>query len=177
MIDISEEQDGNLTVGFATWVFLLHTVGVEASDAAVAGACQAISDASDEASGDAAGLQLIEAVRGQLQGTEPVQVVQSARALYGDAIGDDLGAGSREERLARIRKYQFGRSLPWLARIWERFEGGEVKPSWVLVERVTDEVTAMDPNPWNDIEEERHLPVDDFQVLWELDACSSVFIR
>jgi hypothetical protein len=53
---------------------------------------------------------------------------------------------------------------------------GKVHPSWLLVERVTDEVTAMDPNPWNDVDEERHIPVQDFQVLWELDACSSVYV-
>ena len=63
-----------------------------------------------------------------------------------------------------------------MARIWERSEKGEVAPVWIIVERVTDEVTAMDPNPWDDIDEERHIPVNDFQVQWELDGCSSVHI-
>ncbi len=98
-----------------------------------------------------------------------------ATALYGDRVQRDLGAGDRVERTARIRKYQFASQLPWLARIWER-QGESVRPSLLLVERVTDEVTAADPNPWNDIDEDRKLPVSDFHVLWELDGCASLHL-
>ena len=72
---------------------------------------------------------------------------------------------------------QFGRRLPWLARVYQRSELGAVRAVWLVIESVTDEVIAMDPNPWNDIDEERRLPVDDFHVLWELDACSSVYVN
>ena len=50
-------------------------------------------------------------------------------------------------------------------------------PTWLVVERVTEEVLAMDPNPWNDIDEERHIAVGDFHVLWELDACAAVHVN
>ena len=161
---------------FATWVFLLHVDG-EASDVdAVKAACQAILDAEDESAGNKAGEALVEAVGGVLEGAAPEQVLNAASALFGVRTAATLGQGDRAERTSRIRKYQFSRQLPWLARIWERGDDGHVRPEWLLVERVTDEVRAADPNPWNDIDETRHIPVADFHVLWELDACTSVHL-
>ena len=52
-----------------------------------------------------------------------------------------------------------------------------MQPCWLVVERVTDQVAVMDANPWNDIPEERSMPVNDFPVLWELDHCTAVYIR
>jgi len=171
-----EGQPGDLALAVATWVYQLHAAGIVPDDAELAGHCAAVEQATEREAGDAAGMDLVRRVDALLGGGEPAQVATLASQLYGDRVKTDLGGGSREERVARIRKYQFGSSLPWLARIWERDEAGEVGPSWLLVERVTDQVFAMDPNPWNDIDEERHLPLADFQVLWELDACTALYL-
>jgi hypothetical protein len=157
---------------FATWVFTLHVAGVRAADPQVAEACEAVLHASDPKAGNAAGEQLVSRVRELLASGE---VSDAARRLYGDRVRGDLGEGDRDSRTTRIRRYQFAAQLPWLARIWER-ANGEVRPGWLLVERVTDEVTAADPNPWNDVDEVRHLSVHDFHVLWELDGCSNVYV-
>lgn len=173
---MSQNPDPHATVAYAlaTWVFLLRVDGVEPDDSELAGTCAEVMSATDEAVGNAAGEKLVDRVKSILGGIEPGHIEAFARTLYGDRIHTGLGEGGRSDRLTRIRKYQFDRNLPWLARIWERAEGGGVAPSWLVVERVTDEVTAVDPNPWNDIDETRHLPVSDFQVLWELDGCTAV---
>lgn len=165
-----------LSTALATWAFLLHVDGVEAADEAVKGACEAVKAAADETTGNAAGDALVARVDELLTGSTLAEVSVFAQALYGERAKADLGEGDRNSRTSRIRQYQFSHSLPWLARIWERQENGEVAPTWLVVERVTDQVTAMDPNPWNDIDETRHLPVADFHVLWELDACASIHI-
>ena len=159
----------------ATWVFTLHVAGVHAEDGTARDCCQRVLEATDATAGNAAGEALVARVRELLASEDPDGVAQLAATLYGDRVQRDLGTGDRMVRTARIRKYQFASQLPWLARIWERRDGS-VQPSWLLVERVTDEVTAADPNPWNDVDEERRLPVSDFHVLWELDGCSSLHL-
>ena len=159
----------------ATWVYMLHVDGVEASDEGIRSACDGIRAATDPSVGNGAAEKLVERIRSLVSSGEPEAVSTAAVALYGDRARLDLGEGDRAERTARIRKYHFASHLPWLARIWER-EGSAVRPGWLLVERVTDEVTAADPNPWNTVDETRRLPVSDFLVLWELDGCTSVHL-
>jgi hypothetical protein len=166
---------------FATWVFTLAVDGVVAADDRCREACEAIRAARDADSGNAAGELLVARLRELVgDGSDPDAVAGAARSLYGDRVRDDLGRGDREERTHRIRKYQFASQLPWLARIWERAAEGEggaaVRPGWLLVEQVTDEVAAADPNPWNEVDERRRLPVGDFQVLWELDGCTNLYV-
>lgn len=173
--DARTDQVSLLSYTFATWVFELHVGGVTPDDAELADACRAVAEASDPEHGERAGTALVERVQALLDGDAAESVASVARRLYGERVADDMGAGDRGARNQRVRKYQFSRGLPWLARIWERTDGS-VHPSWLLVERVTDEVAAMDPNPWNDVDEERRLPVSDFHVLWELDGCPSVYI-
>jgi hypothetical protein len=160
---------------FATWVFTLHVDGVVADDAAIRTACDAIRQASEPAAGNAAGEALVHRVRELVPDGEPATIAAAARRLYGDRVKTDLGEGGRTERTSRIRKYQFSTQLPWLARIWERHDG-QVRPGWLLVERLTDEVAAADPNPWNDQDEQRRIAVSDFQVLWELDGCTNLYL-
>lgn len=160
----------------ATWVYQLHIAGIPPADAELERSCTEVERATDRAAGEAAGEALVRRTGELLSGAEPNDVLSFARRMYGDRVGSEIGAGERDERTTRIRKYQFSRSLPWLARIWERRDGS-VHPTWLLVERVTDEVTAMDPNPWNDVDEERRVPVGDFHVLWELDGCSAVAVH
>ena len=160
---------------FATWVYMLHTAGVNAADDVIARCCKDLDAAEAEEMGNAAGDALVARVQQMLHDNAPAAVAAAASTLYGDAAATDMGGGSREDRVHRIRKYQFSRGLPWLARVYERRDDG-VSPGWLLIERVTDQVSALDPNPWDDIDEDRVLPVGDFQVLWELDDCSSVHV-
>ena len=164
--------DEHVPYTFATWVFTLHVAGVRPRDPEVVEICDAVLHAKNDRSGGAAGERLVEKVRTLLAGSD---VTAAAAALYGDRVRYDLGVGDRDARTTRIRRYQFASQLPWLARIWER-AGESVRPSWLLVERVTDEVTAADPNPWNEVDEVRRFPLQDFQVLWELDGCSNVYL-
>lgn len=175
---MSERTDGNCRFALATWMYLAHVSGHIADDAEIAAACAAVSAAEDAESGDAAGQALIDRVSAMVEGSDPATVGTLLGRLYGAAVSSDLGEGSREERLKQIRTYQFQKGLPWLARIIERHAtDGTVGPEWLVIERVTDEVMAMDPNPWDDIPEERTLPTQDFLVLWELDACTSFALR
>ena len=169
----SPQQLAAVTV--ATWVYVLHASGVPIDDVSVSEACAAIAGAADSAVGDQAGGALVAALAARLPDESPAAVDGLARGLFGGRVRGDLGAGSRDERLTEVRKYQFNRSLPWLARIWERQPGAaKPAPTWLIVERVTEHVAAMDPNPWNAIDEERSIPVNEFQVLWELDNCTSL---
>ena len=161
---------------FATWIFTLHVAGVRAADENVRSACQAVLDATDATAGNAAAERIVAAARALLPDAEPATLAAASRSLYGDRVRSELADADRDVRVAKIRKYQFTSQLPWMARIWERSGEGAVRPHWVLVERVTDEVTAADPNPWNDVDETRHYPLSDFHVLWELDGCSHVHL-
>lgn len=159
--------DGNLAVALSAWMFLLHGRGMRPASDVLQQAIGAVD-------GEQTGRALVDAVVRALDGAvAPDEVLGFARTQYPDAVLSDLGDGDREQRTRRIRTFQFRQNMPWLARIYER-HNGVVQPTWILVQRVTDQVLAMDPDPWDGIEEARVLPVADFMVLWELDACSSV---
>lgn len=169
--------DGNVRLVLSTWIYRLHQAGIEPDDQGLAEACRAVDAATDAETGDAAGEALVRVVSERVgDAVEPDRVAALMHRLYGDRIAEDLGEGSRPDRLSRIRRARFDRSLPWIARIQERRDGA-VGPSWLLVERATDRVHALDPNPWNDVDEARYLPVNDFLVLWELDGCTSLRVR
>lgn len=169
------KEERLLEVTLATWTYQLFTRGVAPADDALRAACEGVRDAADAEAGDAAGIALVDRVAVLVEGEDASVVLAYAKAQYGDRAREGMGDGSRDDRAQRIRKYQFAQNLPWLARIWERRDG-TVKPTWLLVERFTDEVTAADPNPWNDIDEERRIPVADFHVMWELDGTTSVYV-
>ncbi|MEZ4236491.1 MAG: hypothetical protein R3F59_10095 [Myxococcota bacterium] len=159
---------------FATWVFTLHVDGVTAGDAVCREACDAIRAATEAEPGNAATDLVAESANSWA--TAPTsRPSPPPRTRCTAIVRADLGEGDRTDRAARIRRYQFASHLPWLARIWERADGA-VRQGWLLVERVTDEVSAADPNPWNDVDETRRLPVADFQVLWELDGCTNLYL-
>lgn len=160
---------------FATWVYTLHVAGVPASDEAIAAACQRVRAAGDATAGEAAAQALVTAAKTLVPDDDPETVLAAARALYGDRARSELGDPDRDLRLARVRRFQFGARRPWLARIWER-NGGQVQPTWIIVERMTDIVLAADPNPWNAVDETRRYPLADFQVLWELDGLTHVHV-
>lgn len=159
-------MDGNLAVALAAWMVLLHRRGVLPDSEALAERVRAVSDADS-------GAALVEAVGELLDDASPEQVIAFCRAELGEAITGAFGEGEREERVRRIRRYQFAQNTPWIARIYERTQG-VVRPFWVIVGRLTDQVLLMDPDPYDGIEEQRVVPVADFMVQWELDACTSI---
>jgi hypothetical protein len=175
-------KSGNLDVTLATWTFLLFDAGFVPADAGVAAACRALRAAGEGADLDTLGVALVAALRPLLGEGEPgfAAVEACARALFGDeyAIGTDLGtAADRGERVRAIRRYEFSRKLPWIARIYDRAPSGRVGPLWVLVQWVHEQVHIMDPYPWDDVDEQVDVPVVDFMVKWELAGCESVRIK
>jgi hypothetical protein len=163
-----------LAVTFATWMVQLQNAGITPDDPELAARLAAVGTSADRGTGDAAASSLVAAVAKRLgDAREPAELLAVATKLYGERVGGVMGEGDRDERTTRIRKYQFGRNVPWMARIWERRDG-KVGPAWLIVDRVTDEVSAMDPNPWNDIDERVRMPIGEFQVVWELDGCPSI---
>jgi hypothetical protein len=67
--------------------------------------------------------------------------------------------------------------MPIITAIVDRFPDGSIGTHWVMVERVTDTVTCMDPYPWDDIDEEYSLPLVEFMVRWELAGCESILFQ
>jgi len=179
MENVHFDKDGNLRVAVSTWIYLLHAVGIQGEDEQLNALCDQVTKAENESDGDAAGMALVEHVSTLLgdAGDGGGKVLGALTGVFGEAVSGDMGTGSRTERLKRIRNYQFSKQLPWLSRIWERRADGSVQPSWLLVERVTDQVSVRDPNPWNDVDEDRQINVGDFQVLWELDDCTSIYLQ
>jgi len=162
-------KTGDSHVTLATWIFLLDRKGIRPQDPALLAACDALAAGGQDADWDALGTALVETLRARLGVDDDAEpVLQALRAIYGAEHLSSLAGASREDRLAHTRAYEFRAGLPWLARIVSRFPDGRILPHWVLVERVTDSVTCMDPYPWDDVDEEYQVPVVDFMVRWEL---------
>lgn len=170
-------KTGSLGVSLATWLFILHQTGHAAKGGAVADAVDALAKA-DAGSADSRGQALASLIEEQLGADADFDaVVAWLGALYSaDSVITGFG-DTRAERLHGARSYQFRSSLPWIARIYDRFPDGRVGAHWVLVERVTDSVTCMDPYPWDDLDEEYDLPVVEFMVKWELAGCGALAFR
>jgi hypothetical protein len=169
----TEAKVGHLPTALATYLFLLHQAGHAAQDSDTAAAVEALATAEDS---DAAGQILVDLIAGKLDGADdpdPTQVAALMATFFGgDHVATDLGE-ERWDRARNARRYHFKHNLPWLARIVDRFPSG-LGTHWVLVERVTDEVTCMDPYPWDDLDEEYSVPVLEFMVKWELAGGESV---
>ncbi len=174
----TELKSGNLGVTLSTWIFILYSGGTQPDQAGIAAACQAILDAGEDAAFDQLGQALVDAVMAALDSDDPdlAVVAAFARRLYGgENVATDLGEPTeRDERARGVRRYQFGRNLPWIARIIDRFPDGSVGPHWVMVEELTESVKVMDPYPWDDVDEQYDIPLNDFMVKWELAGCESV---
>ncbi|MBM4369409.1 MAG: hypothetical protein FJ102_24565, partial [Deltaproteobacteria bacterium] len=85
-------------------------------------------------------------------------------------------AADRESRVAALRRALFGVSLPFLARIAHR-DSGVLAERWVIVESFATTVKVLDPNPWDDKDEEHDLPLVDFLVRWELAGAEVAGVR
>lgn len=167
----AEAKLGDLRVTLATYLYLVHEAGHAVVDPALAAACATLSGAG-AADAAAAGAALVEAV-GLPADADAAAVQAWLDAAFGPgrvgALPLPTGAASaREARARALRSYQFRTSLPLLAQIVDRFPDGSVGAHWVMVERVTDQVTLMDPYPWDDIDEEQNVDLIEFLVKWEL---------
>ena len=167
-------KSGNLGVTLATWLYILDAAGHGPASGAVADRVAALRGAAPE-DADALGQDLAQHIEVEL-GDAPAfpEVVAWLHGLFGD---DALRTGfgdARDARLRAVRAYQFRSSLPWLAQVIDRFPNGDVGAHWVMVERVTDRVTCMDPYPWDDLDEEYEQPVVEFMVKWELAGCGAI---
>ena len=83
---------------------------------------------------------------------------------------------TRNEKISSIRKHLFVTSRPWLAKIASR-TGSEIGHQWILVEDFSDSVTCMDPYPWDDIDEEYTMSIEEFMVRWELAGEEAVALQ
>ncbi len=168
-------KSGNLAVTLATWLYILDDAGHRPDHVGLVAALDALREADDGEAAAAISQKLVEVVIGELGSEASFEQVRGwmAGLFADDAIATDFG-GTRDNRTRHIRAYEFKSSLPWLAQVIDRFPGGHVGPHWVLVERVTDVVTCMDPYPWDDLDEEYSQPLVEFMVKWELAGCSSL---
>ena len=121
------------------------------------------------------GMELVSAIESSLASDATINDLSSWLAERYDNVNNSWEGESRDERIHSIRKYSFKNSLPWLAQIAER-HNDELVTHWVLIEKFTDWVICMDPYPWDDIDEEYEIPLNDFMVKWELAGSNSVFI-
>ncbi|MEL6343927.1 MAG: hypothetical protein AAFV53_12410 [Myxococcota bacterium] len=171
----TEAKSGDLPVTLATFLFILSSAGHPANHEGLKQAIEALNHATPDDDIETLGKQLVSVVREGLGEDADLEQVQRFMGdLYSDQnIATKMG-NNREERLRSIRSYMFQNSLPWIARIIDRFPDGTVGPHWVMIEQVTDRVICMDPYPWDDLDEEYASPVVEFMVKWELAGCESI---
>jgi hypothetical protein len=161
-------NDPNVAYTVATFCYLVHRSGTAIADTKVAAACKAVDEGANEASGKA-----LVAVLGDVLGDgSPDAIISGLSGLF-SVQADAAGGASREERVAGIRRSLFGRSTPWLAWILERGEGG-LFLQCVLVEGFGEAAQLMDPNPFNDIDEQVSMAIPEFMARWELAGCRSL---
>ncbi len=165
----AETRSGQLHTAVATWIFMIDDAGHRPDDPALCAALDAFRAAAPGSDVDALGQALVAVVHEGLPDDANAERIASwLQGLFGnDAVTTDVG-DTREARIQSARRAQFSTNLPWLARIIDRFPGGGVGAHWVLVERVDEQVTCMDPYPWDDLDEEYTQPLTDFLVKWEL---------
>jgi hypothetical protein len=168
-------KTGNLAVTLATWLYILDSAGHRPDHAGLVEALDAVHEAGGGDAAEAIGRKLAEAVITDLGSAADFESVQAwVSGLFGtEHIATDFGP-NRGTRTRAVRSYEFQSSLPWVACIIDRFANGVVGPHWVLVERVTDVVTCMDPYPWDDLDEEYSQPLVEFMVKWELAGSQSL---
>ena len=170
-------KSGHLGITVGTWLFTLHSHGQSFSDPQITAACQAIADAAPD-DADQAGIALVNLVQAGMGSARSATDVRAwLRGILGDAHIGSISGEDRAGRTQRIRAYQFRSNLPFIAEIVNRFPDGSIGTHWVMVERVTDTVTCMDPYPWDDIDEEYSLPLVEFMVRWELAGCESILFQ
>jgi hypothetical protein len=150
----------SMEMTLATAVVLLRQAGLRVADSALESNAAAIDKASSRASAlDAAGV-LAAALGVDLSPTSPL-----ARA-FPSLLAVPV-SGGHDEHITALRRARFGNALPMLARIADRVDGRLVE-RWALVRDVGAQVHLLDPNPWDDVAEDRLLSLSEFVVRWSL---------
>lgn len=163
-------MDTTDTTTLATYAYLLHRAGIDAPS--LSAAVSAIDNGDESA--------VAALVEGVAQGGGPAAALA---ALYGGDRVLALGrSADREGRVSALRRALFGVSLPFLARIATRVVSGPgdnavLAERWVIVESFATTVKVLDPNPWDDKDEEHELPLVDFLVRWELAGAEVAGVR
>ena len=159
---------GDLQITLATWISFVRDAGHTISDPAVDAAAAALAGATGSEAREL-GAALVAAISAGLdEDASPEQVSAYLEGLLGEGKVGAITAADRDSRTRALRSYQFRTSLPLVARIYDRFPDGTVGPHWVMIERVTDVVSCMDPYPWDDVDEAILMPLVEFHVKWEL---------
>ncbi len=152
---------------FATALYLLRRSGVDVANAELARLAKAVDSAKSAADAGKAAEHLAAALA-QPGGFE----AGLGRAFPGLQV--QVVRGDKHAHASALRRARFGNPLPMLVGIADRYQGG-VAIRWAIVLDVTEErVHILDPNPWDDVAEDHHLPLNDFIVRWEL--ASSVLV-
>lgn len=158
-------------VTLATFLYLAHRAGFSVQDARLNETFRTIDS---EGATEALGAQLVEILHAQLPETSPDAVIGLLNGLLGGALRADFAkAETREQHVAAVRREVFGRSTPWLAWLVASNAEGAFYRQCVLVEGFGEVVQVMDPNPFNDIDEARSYPIDEFMGLWEVAGARS----
>ncbi|MDP6931882.1 MAG: hypothetical protein QGG40_03160 [Myxococcota bacterium] len=174
----------NLATTLASWVYLLFLRQVHPEHGGLLAACETLSSVGADGDAEAAGQTLVAAVREALlleplpetgNGLDRLEaswstVERAVTRWFGrERIAHDLGkATDRADRIRSIRQYEFASGTPWLALLLDLGPDGNPGPRWLLVEQVSDALHAMDPTPWDDLDDRVEMPLVEFAVKWEL---------
>ncbi len=174
MTDTPQARSGELGTTLATWMFILESSGHPPASSEIQGGITALKDAGDDDDIEALG-RALEGVVVDALGDSAVGAWLAEQ--YGaEHIGGSFG-DERDARARAIRTAQFRTGLPWLAQIIERTSAGEVAPHWMMIEHFGEQVTCMDPDPWDDHDEEVVMLAGDFMVKWELAGTTCAYFK
>lgn len=156
-----DPRHDSVGVTLATWLLLLHRGGQALLDPAVSAACAAVAAGGESGTLAAA---LVAAVRARVAGDDFAAVSWGLGGIVAVAPQPEEGSA---DAFGTLRSATFGDSRPLLALMADRV-GGVLVERWVLVASVGAVVALLDPNPWDDVDEDRVLSAEAFAVRWEL---------
>ncbi len=183
-------EDPNFATTVASYLLLLHKSGVSLA-LPVAGdvdSDEAAAEAFDqfEAQLEAGGAELVEVVSAAWRTLEgAVASMRDVPQLFAAMDADDaealqrevMAAVDRDGRVAVLRRAFFGNAAPMMVSLLERGADGTLMRRWHILEAVTETARLLDPNPWDDVAEEREMDLTEFAVRWELAGYEVVAIR
>ncbi len=184
-------NDPHFATTVAAYLLLLHKAGVQLAlpvdgDAPEDDGAEAFDQF--EAQLDAGGAELVEVVQAAWDTFGSVGAVNGLRDLpylfaamdadEAEALQQEvLAAPDRDARVAVLRRAFFGNAAPLMVCLLERVADGALVARWHILEAVTGTARLLDPNPWDDVAEERHMDLTEFAVRWELAGYEVVAIR
>ncbi len=150
----------SMEMTLATAVVLLRRAGLVVVDPALESTSASVERASDRTSALGAAGVLAAALGEDLGPASPL-----ARAF--PSLRHVPVSGGHDEHITALRRARFGNALPMLACIADRVNG-QLVARWALVLDVGEQVHLLDPNPWDDVAEDRSLGLPEFVVRWSL---------